>query len=122
MYCVNVFACDAQAWFIITYALFIYLLNLLLGFLTPLIEPANYYDEDGDTEGPVLPTRLTDEFRPFQRKLPEFKYPPTHLPTHPPTRFLPVYAHNYAHCRSRTPYEVKLCACNPLKLLFTFLN
>jgi len=34
--------------------------------LTPL--------EDTESEGPVLPTNASDEYRPFQRRLPEFKF------------------------------------------------
>jgi hypothetical protein len=44
-------------------------LNLLLAFLTPKIDPAmELDDEDGD--GMELPTRQSDEFRPFIRRLP----------------------------------------------------
>jgi hypothetical protein len=50
----------------VTYALGIYNLNLLLGFLTPQIDP--------ELEGPTLPSRSEDEFRPFARRLPEFKF------------------------------------------------
>ncbi|KAK6009419.1 Rer1 family protein [Ostertagia ostertagi] len=41
----------------------------LLLFLTPSIDPALEDDDDG----PVLPSRTNDEFRPFMRHLPEFK-------------------------------------------------
>lgn len=62
-----------QGWYIVTYALAIYHLNLLLAFLTPKIDPAmELDDEDGD--GMELPTRQSDEFRPFIRRLPEFKF------------------------------------------------
>ncbi|DBA77522.1 hypothetical protein WJX77_009819 [Trebouxia sp. C0004] len=44
----------------------IYSLNLLLGFLTPQIDP--------DMEGPTLPSKGNEEFRPFVRRLPEFKF------------------------------------------------
>ncbi len=49
-----------------TYALGIYNLNLLLGFLTPQVDP--------ELEGPTLPSKKEDEFRPFVRRLPEFKF------------------------------------------------
>jgi hypothetical protein len=52
--------------YIITYALGIYNLNLLLGFLTPQVDP--------ELEGPTLPSKREDEFRPFVRRLPEFKF------------------------------------------------
>jgi hypothetical protein len=57
-----------EGFYIITYGLGIYLLNLLIGFLSPQVDPEN---EDG---GPTLPTRGSDEFRPFVRRLPEFKF------------------------------------------------
>ncbi|CAL1532387.1 unnamed protein product [Lymnaea stagnalis] len=62
-----------QGWYIVTYALGIYLLNLFIAFLTPKIDPAAYEDSDGD-DGPGLPTKNSEEFRPFMRRLPEFKF------------------------------------------------
>jgi len=56
----------AEGFYIITYGLCIYLLNLLIGFLSPQIDP--------ETEGYVLPVRDAEEYRPFQRRLPEFKF------------------------------------------------
>lgn len=55
--------------FIVAYALGIFLLNQFIAFLTPQIDP-----EDGD--GDALPTSvaLDDEFRPFVRHLPEKKF------------------------------------------------
>ena len=55
-----------QGFYIVTYAMGIYTLNLLLGFLTPQIDP--------DMEGPTLPSKGNEEFRPFVRRLPEFKF------------------------------------------------
>lgn len=57
-----------QGWYIVTYALAIYHLNLLLAFLTPKIDPAmaEFEAEEAD-EGMALPTRQSDEFRPFIR-------------------------------------------------------
>ena len=50
-----------------TYGLGIYNLNLLLGFLTPQVDP--------ETEGlPSLPTKEDAEFRPFVRRLPEARF------------------------------------------------
>lgn len=63
-------------WFVICYALGIYYLNLLIDFLSPRIDPefqAAQEDADPDS-GPSLPTRVNDEFRPFVRRLPEFKF------------------------------------------------
>ncbi|XP_072036182.1 protein RER1-like [Amphiura filiformis] len=60
-----------QGWYIVTYALGIYHLNLFIAFLSPKIDPA-FTDESDD--GPSLPTRQSEEFRPFIRRLPEFKF------------------------------------------------
>jgi len=56
-----------QGWFIVTYGLGIYLLNLFIGFLSPSIDP------EGD-DGPGLPSSTGEEFRPFERRVPEFKF------------------------------------------------
>ena len=48
----------------------IYHLNLLLAFLTPKIDPAMAEFEAEDEEGLELPTKQSDEFRPFIRRLP----------------------------------------------------
>ncbi|KAI4387267.1 hypothetical protein MLD38_005111 [Melastoma candidum] len=58
-----------QGFYVITYALGIYMLNLLIGFLSPQVDPEILEL----TDGPTLPTRGSDEFRPFVRRLPEFK-------------------------------------------------
>jgi len=60
-----------QGWYIVAYALGIYHLNLFIAFLTPKIDPAMDFDDD---VGPELPTRANEEFRPFIRRLPEFKF------------------------------------------------
>merc|ERR1719239_1099532 len=60
-----------RGWYIVCYALFIYYLNLFLAFLTPKIDPAYLNDED---DGTSLPTKANEEFRPFMRRLPEFKF------------------------------------------------
>merc|ERR1719158_1957272 len=58
-----------QGFYVVTYGLGIYLLNLFINFLSPAHDP--------DTEDDAgLPTRETSEFRPFTRKLPEFKFWP----------------------------------------------
>lgn len=63
-----------QGWYVITYALGIFLLHLLLAFLTPNQDPSVLNGDDGDDDiGPSLPTKANDEFKPFIRKLPEFK-------------------------------------------------
>ncbi|XP_059225512.1 protein RER1 [Stomoxys calcitrans] len=62
-----------QGWYIVCYALGIFHLNLFIAFLTPKIDPEfdPYANED---DGPNLPTRSNEEFRPFIRRLPEFKF------------------------------------------------
>ena len=55
-----------EGFYIVTYGLGIFNLNLLLGFLSPQIDP--------ESEGEVLPTISNDEFKPFVRRLPEFKF------------------------------------------------
>ena len=61
-----------EGFYIVTYALGIYLLNLLIGFLSPNVDPE---DEHGDGLGDIsLPSRDSEEFRPFIRKLPEFQF------------------------------------------------
>lgn len=54
-----------SGFYIVTYGLGIFLLNLFIGFLSPLEE---------DSDGPVLPLNDLDEFKPFIRRLPEFKF------------------------------------------------
>ncbi|KAL0412479.1 UNVERIFIED_CONTAM: protein RER1A [Sesamum radiatum] len=58
-----------QGFYIVSYGLGIYILNLLIGFLSPLVDP-----ELEPTDGPSLPTKGSDEFKPFIRRLPEFKF------------------------------------------------
>lgn len=67
----------SQGWYIICYSLGIYLLNLLLAFLTPKFDPSleqemkNESIEEGLSEEP---NPEDEEFRPFIRRLPEFKF------------------------------------------------
>ena len=60
-----------QGYFIIAYGLGIYLLNNFILFLSPLD-----LEEIDDRAGPTLPTSESEgkEYRPFTRKLPEFKF------------------------------------------------
>uniref|UniRef100_A0A0E0JD49 Protein RER1 n=1 Tax=Oryza punctata TaxID=4537 RepID=A0A0E0JD49_ORYPU len=60
-----------QGFYIVTYGLGIYLLNLLIGFLSPMVDPEAHA---ASSDGPALPTRGSDEFKPFIRRLPEFKF------------------------------------------------
>ncbi|WOK99838.1 protein RER1A-like [Canna indica] len=61
-----------QGFYIVTYALAIYVLNLLIAFLSPQDDPE--IQDLGSGAGPSLPTHSSDEFRPFVRRLPEFKF------------------------------------------------
>ncbi|MFT7804538.1 protein RER1-like [Arapaima gigas] len=68
-----------QGWYIVTYALGIYHLNLFIAFLSPKVDPS-LLDDAGKIpkllkyDGPSLPTKQNEEFRPFIRRLPEFKF------------------------------------------------
>ena len=64
IYTARVFA--LKGFYIVTYGLGIYMLNLLIGFLSPQVDP--------EVEGPMLPSKGSDEFKPFIRRLPEFKF------------------------------------------------
>lgn len=76
-----------HGYYIVCYALFIYLLNQFLAFLSPKFDPslndesgisnsAMLKDDGGSTggSGGVLGLHKTDEFKPFIRRLPEFKF------------------------------------------------
>lgn len=56
-----------QGYFIVAYGLGIFLLNNFIAFLSPLEDP---------TDSPGLPTTASEgkEYRPFARRLPEFKF------------------------------------------------
>jgi len=70
----------------VAYSLGIYLLNLFLAFLSPKFDPSlDAADADADMEegsssksapntSGILPTKNDQEFRPFVRRLPEFKF------------------------------------------------
>jgi hypothetical protein len=76
----------AQGWYIICYALGIYLLNLFLLFLQPKFDPSLEQEiqsqdiEEGNTNAGEGSSSSFDndsngdEFRPFIRRLPEFKF------------------------------------------------
>uniref|UniRef100_A0A5B7BX82 Protein RER1 n=1 Tax=Davidia involucrata TaxID=16924 RepID=A0A5B7BX82_DAVIN len=61
--------CYIRGFYIVSYGLGIYILNLLIGFLSPKVDP-----EIEALDGASLPTKDTDEFKPFIRRLPEFKF------------------------------------------------
>merc|ERR1740130_2407336 len=54
-----------KGFFVVTYGLGIYLLNLLIPFISPHVDPEN--------DGSALPTGGS-EYRPFERRLGEFKF------------------------------------------------
>lgn len=58
-----------RGFYVISYGLGIYILNLLIGFLSPKVDP-----ELEALDGASLPTKGSDEFKPFIRRLPEFKF------------------------------------------------
>lgn len=62
----------------VAYTLGIYLLNLFLAFISPKFDPSLEQDtgmeEGGDNDGPTLPSKSNEEFKPFVRRLPEFKF------------------------------------------------
>ncbi|XP_059653794.1 protein RER1A-like isoform X2 [Cornus florida] len=57
----------AQGFYVVTYCLGIYILNMLVDFLSPIDDP-----ELEPSDGPLLPTKGSEEFKPFIRRLPEF--------------------------------------------------
>ncbi|KAI3440735.1 ANK_REP_REGION domain-containing protein [Psidium guajava] len=63
--CVGLLHRDVRARYLL-----IYMLNLLIGFLSPQVDPELQELVDGGD--PSLPTRGSDEFRPFVCRLPEF--------------------------------------------------
>ncbi|CAN8283993.1 unnamed protein product [Cochlearia groenlandica] len=64
-----------EGFYIITYAIGIYLLNLIIAFLSPQEDPELSSSlTGGGGGGGTLPTRGSDEYRPFVRRLPEFKF------------------------------------------------
>jgi hypothetical protein len=58
----------------VAYSLGIYLLNLFLAFISPKFDPSIEQDEGMEDGTSGLPTKEEDEFRPFVRRLPEFKF------------------------------------------------
>jgi hypothetical protein len=64
-----------QGYFIVAYGLGIFLLNNFIAFLSPLDDPSSM-NGSKDDDGPSLPVSAKEgkEFRPFTRRLPEFKF------------------------------------------------
>eukprot|EP01108_Squamamoeba_japonica_P003508 TRINITY_DN2834_c2_g1_i1.p1 TRINITY_DN2834_c2_g1~~TRINITY_DN2834_c2_g1_i1.p1 ORF type:complete len:200 (-),score=54.87 TRINITY_DN2834_c2_g1_i1:61-624(-) len=64
-----------EGFYIVAYGLGIYLLNMLIGFLSPRVDPEfAQLDDDEDADDAALPTSNEQEFKPFIRRLPEFKF------------------------------------------------
>ncbi|CAN8075275.1 unnamed protein product [Agarophyton chilense] len=76
-----------EGFYIVIYVLFIFILNQFILFLQPKdrasllaraavrsIDDAADDDDDDQRRAPTLPTDDADEFRPFVRRLPEFKF------------------------------------------------
>lgn len=57
----------------VAYSLGIYLLNLFLAFISPKFDPSLEEENMEDGGSGALPTK-EEEFRPFVRRLPEFKF------------------------------------------------
>ncbi len=55
-----------KGFYIVTYGIGIFNLNLIIGFLSPAFDPEQQ-------DGPTLPTTEA-EFKPFVRRVPEFKF------------------------------------------------
>lgn len=73
LYLARVFS--IEGFYIVTYALGIFWLNQLIAFLTPHVDPKGSTSfEASDSESPSLPVKISDEFKPFIRRLPEFKF------------------------------------------------
>ncbi|KAH8757928.1 retrieval of early ER protein Rer1 [Diaporthe sp. PMI_573] len=66
----------AQGWYLVAYTLGIYLLTLFCCFLHPKFDPLNEAIDNQMEEGTAgsLPTKQDEEFKPFVRRLPEFKF------------------------------------------------
>lgn len=54
---------------VISYGLATYVLNLLIGFLSPKVDP-----ELEGLDGVSFPGKDSDEYKPFERRLPEFRF------------------------------------------------
>ena len=58
-----------QGFYVVSYGLAIYVLNLLIGFLSPKEDPELKF-----LDGASLPMKGSDEFKPFICRLPEFRF------------------------------------------------
>jgi hypothetical protein len=119
----------------VCYTLGIYLLNLFLAFLTPKFDPSLEQDDEMEGGGQsALPTKQDEEFRPFIRRLPEFKF------WHNATRAIAIgivatlfdacdipgtfdpnsVLQDGVTCDTQTPRRTKRRLCGSLELMVTF--
>ncbi|KAB2631237.1 protein RER1A-like [Pyrus ussuriensis x Pyrus communis] len=61
-----------QGFYMVSYGLGIYILNLFIEFLSPQVDPEIHSLSSPDN--PFLPTRGSDKFCPFVRRLPKLKF------------------------------------------------
>lgn len=66
----------AEGWYIICYTWAIFLLNMFLKFLTPKFDPSleQEFEDQSIEEGTSKMDENDEEFKPFIRRLPEFKF------------------------------------------------
>lgn len=65
-----------EGWYIVCYTWAIYLLNMFLQFLTPKFDPSleQEYENESIEEGTSKMDENDEEFKPFIRRLPEFRF------------------------------------------------
>ncbi|ODV83484.1 hypothetical protein CANARDRAFT_29934 [[Candida] arabinofermentans NRRL YB-2248] len=65
-----------EGWYIVCYTWAIYLLNMFLQFLTPKFDPSleQEFENESIEQGTSKMTEEDDEFKPFIRRLPEFRF------------------------------------------------
>jgi len=63
-----------QGFYIVTYGLAIYLLNMLIGFLSPRFDPEFATLDEDELNAAPLPLSGDAEFKPFVRRIPEFRF------------------------------------------------
>lgn len=62
----------ANGFFVVSYGLATYILNLLIGFLSPKVDPELEALDHASASSET--SKDSDEFKPFVRRLPEFKF------------------------------------------------
>ena len=61
----------SQGFYCLTYYVCIHILNSFIGFISPLEDPEEYGLNSGDS---YLPQKNNEEFKPFQRKIKEYRF------------------------------------------------